>query len=255
MDWQAIDAPPGEAPQPMTTRVQVIPPRCYYPEHCHHWHQMIYAINGALTVAAQGKSFVISPKEGVWLPPRTSHRVGSLYGAEFRGLWFAENASFDVPKDLTVFGITPLLRELIVEAAAIVSQPVHEGYADRVTGLIVDQLRRVKSIARSLPWPSGGSRLSILCEALYANPADSRGLATWGDQIGMSERSLARHFELEIGVTFRSWRRLLRLHKALEMLGGGMDVTQTAMELGYGSTSAFIFAFRTEMGYPPGHMR
>ncbi|HKT97578.1 MAG TPA: helix-turn-helix transcriptional regulator [Paraburkholderia sp.] len=255
MTWQPIDAPPGEAPRPMTMRVQVIPPRCYYPEHCHQWYQMIYATDGALTVAAQEKSFVTSPKECVWLPPRIPHRVGSLYGAQFRSLWFAEDAGFDVPQNLTVFGITPLLKELIVEAAAVVSQPVHEGYADRVTGLIVDQFRRMKSITRSLPWPSGGSRLSTLCETLYANPADSCGLKTWGDRLGMSERSLARHFELEVGVTFRTWRRLLRLHKALEMLSSGMDVTQTALELGYGSTSAFVFAFRTEMGYSPGHMR
>jgi methylphosphotriester-DNA--protein-cysteine methyltransferase len=32
------------------------------------------------------------------------------------------------------------------------------------------------------------------------------------------------------------------------LMGGGLSVTQTAMELGYGSTSAFVYAFRTDMG-------
>jgi AraC-like DNA-binding protein len=255
MSWHAIQAPPGAAPHPMTTRVHVIPPRSYYPEHYHYWHQMVYAVDGCLIVAVDGKSFVISPKEAVWLPPGTSHRVGSLYGAEFRSLWFADNAGYDVPTTVTVFGTTPLLKELIIEAAAVERQSAHEGYADRLTALIVDQFRRVKSISRALPWPPSGSRLTALCEALYANPADTCGLKTWGERIGMSERSLARHFEVEVGVTFRSWRRLLRLHRAIEMLGSGLDVTHTALELGYGSTSAFIFAFRTEMGHSPGHMR
>jgi AraC-like DNA-binding protein len=35
------------------------------------------------------------------------------------------------------------------------------------------------------------------------------------------------------------------------MLGGDLGVNQTAMELGYSSTSAFVFAFRTEMGSSP----
>jgi len=49
-------------------------------------------------------------------------------------------------------------------------------------------------------------------------------------------------------MSLRSWRRRLRLFKAIELLGGGFGVTQTAMELGCGSTSAFVYAFRTDMG-------
>lgn len=43
----------------------------------------------------------------------------------------------------------------------------------------------------------------------------------------------------------------MRLFKAIETLGGGMDVTRTALDFGYGSTSAFVYAFRTEMGMSP----
>ena len=52
-------------------------------------------------------------------------------------------------------------------------------------------------------------------------------------------------------MSLRSWRRRLRLFKAVELMGGGLTVTQTAMQLGYGSTSAFVFAFRTGLGCPP----
>ena len=52
-------------------------------------------------------------------------------------------------------------------------------------------------------------------------------------------------------MSLRSWRRRLRLFKAIELLGGGLGVTRTAMELGYGSTSAFVYAFRTGMGHCP----
>src|SRR5919107_5573743 len=252
MRWETIAAPPGLAPpRPMTVRAQSIPARHYFPEHAHSWNQVVYAISGVLTVAVEGQSLVISPEQAVWLPSGLRHRVGSLLGAEFRSLWIADEAGHGLPTTPTVFGVSPLLKELIVEATAIEGEADRDGYAGRVTGLILDQLRRAQPLPGALPWPRGGSSLTALCEALYADPADPRGPEAWGRELGMSERTLARRFEAEVGMSLRSCRRRLRLFKAIELLGGGLDVTRTAMELGYGSTSAFVYAFRTEMGCSP----
>ncbi|WP_336490031.1 AraC family transcriptional regulator [Methylobacterium nigriterrae] len=251
MTWETIAAPPGVAsPQPMTVRAQSIPARHYFPDHDHRWNQVVYAISGVLTVAVEGRSFVISPEQAVWLPTGVRHRVGSLLGAEFRSLWIANDVGRGLPESPTVFGVSPLLQALIIEAAEIEGQEDHDGYAGRVTDLILDQLRRAHPLPGALPWPRGGS-LVALCEALYAEPADPRGPEAWGRELGMSGRTLARRFETEVGMNLRSWRRRLRMFKAIELLGGGLGVTQAAMELGYGSTSAFVYAFRTEMGCSP----
>lgn len=257
MSWKTVAAPPSAvAPRPMTVRAQSIPPRHYFPEHFHDWNQMVYAISGVLTVAVEGQSFVISPEQAVWLPTGLRHRVGTLLGAEFRSLWIADEAGGGLPAAATVFAVTPLLKALIVEATALEGGEDRDGYGDRVTTLIFDQLRRARSLPGALPWPRGGSSLSVLCEALYANPADARGPEAWGRELGMSERTLARRFEAEMAMSLRSWRRRLRLFKAIELLGGGLDVTRTALELGYGSTSAFVYAFRTDMGCSPqAHVR
>jgi AraC-like DNA-binding protein len=90
-----------------------------------------------------------------------------------------------------------------------------------------------------------------LCEALYLDPSDERTAEEWAKELGMSSRTLTRRFEAELGLTLRSWRRKLRLFRAIELLGAGQSVTRTAMELGYGSASAFVFAFRTELGRSP----
>ncbi|HEX2553231.1 MAG TPA: helix-turn-helix transcriptional regulator [Microvirga sp.] len=252
MTWETIEAPPGlAAPKPLTVRVQSIPARHSFPEHAHRWNQMAYAISGVLTVAVEGRSFVISPEQAVWLPTGLQHRVGSLLGAEFRSLWIADEVGCSLPESATVFSVTPLLKALIAEAAAIEGAEDRDGYAGRVTGLILDQLRRARPLPGALPWPRGASPLTVLCEALYADPADPRGPEAWGRDLGMSERTLARRFESEVGMSLRSWRRRLRLFKAIELMGGGLDVTRTALELGYGSTSAFVYAFRTETGCSP----
>lgn len=211
---------------------------------------MVYAISGVLTVAVEGQSLVISPEQAVWLPTGLRHRVGSLFGVEFRSLWIADEAGEGLPANPTVFGVSPLLRALIVEAAEIDGHKEDGGYTGRVTELILDQLRRAPPLAGALPWPRNES-LRTLCEALYADPADPRGPETWGRELGMSGRTLARRFEAELGMSLRSWRRRLRLFKAIALMGGGLSVTQTALELGYGSTSAFIYAFRSDMGCSP----
>jgi AraC-like DNA-binding protein len=234
----------------MTVRAQSIPARHSFQEHAHGWHQMVYAISGVLTVAVEGQSLVISPEQAVWLPTGLRHRVGSLLGAEFRSLWIADESGKDLPASPTVFGVSPLLRALIVEAAQLDGQKDHDGYSARVTELILDQLRRAPPLAGALPWPRGGP-LGKLCETLYAAPADPRGPEAWGRELGMSGRTLARRFEAELGMSLRSWRRRLRLFKSIELMGGGLSVTQTAMELGYGSTSAFVYAFRSDMGCSP----
>lgn len=251
MSWDTLetpaDAPP---PAPITVRAQTLPPRSRFAEHDHAWAQMVYAVSGVLTVALRGASFVISPEQAVWLPPGTPHRVGSLHGAEFRSLWIAVEAIDAMPDEPTVFGVAQLLRALIVEAAQLQGHETDAGYTGRVTGLILDQLRRATPIPAGLPWPQD-EPLGRLCEALYADPADARSADDWGRALGMSSRTLTRRFEAEVGISLRSWRRRLRLFKAVEMLGGGLGVTQTALDLGYGSPSTFIYAFRTGMGASP----
>ena len=251
MAWSPLETPPdAPAPAPLTVRVQSLPPRSYFPEHVHGWAQMVYATSGVLTVATSGASFVISPEQAVWLPVGAPHRVGSLHGAEFRSLWIAAGAVRSLPPRPTVFRVAALLRALIVEAAALRGGEEDAGYRGRVTALILDQLRRAEPIPAGLPWPAGGA-LGRLCEALYEDPADPRSAQDWGRELGMSPRTLSRRFEAEMGLSLRSWRRRMRLFKAIEMLGGGLDVTRTALDLGYGSPSAFIYAFRTEMGRSP----
>ena len=203
-----------------------------------------------LTVTVEGSCFAISPEHAVWVPTGTRHRVGSLLGSEFRSLWIAEDAGSGVAAAPTVVRVLPLLRALIIEAAEVQGREDRSGYPERVTALILDQLRRAQPLPAALPWPRRGVPPKV-CEALYEDPSDPRGVEEWGKILGMSGRTLARRFAEEVGMSMRAWRRRLRLLKAIELLAGDSNVTQIALELGYTSTSAFTYAFRKEMGCGP----
>ncbi|WP_028219385.1 AraC family transcriptional regulator [Paraburkholderia oxyphila] len=252
MSWTPVTAPSHAAPPcPLTVRAQFVPARHYFPDHAHDWNQLVYAVSGALTVNSESGSVVISPEQAVWLPTGLKHRVGSLLGAEFRSLWIEEDAGQGLPcVHPAVYGVSPLLKALIIEATAIAGSADVDGYAGRITHLILDQLRRARPLSAAVPWPREAG-LAALCEALYADPADPRGAEAWSEALGISERTLARRFVAETGMSLRSWRRRMRLFRAIELLAGGLGVTRTAMELGYGSTSAFVYAFRLELGCSP----
>jgi len=94
-------------------------------------------------------------------------------------------------------------------------------------------------------------RIRKVVEALLSDPADNRGFEDWSRFAGASQRTLARLFQSETGMTFRAWRQQLRLQRALEMLTEGQAVTSVALDLGYDSPSAFIAMFRRALGASP----
>ena len=71
---------------------------------------------------------------------------------------------------------------------------------------------------------------------------------------GMSERTLRRHMQNELGQTWRDFTRELRMNRAMELLRKERrSVTQTAFEVGFSSSSAFSSAFFQYVGKTPSH--
>ena len=99
---------------------------------------------------------------------------------------------------------------------------------------------------------SADPRIKTVTAALTAQPALNDTLRQWAPRVGASERTLARLFLKETGMTFGAWRQRLRLLTAVARLGEGDPVTSVAYDLGYESPSAFIAMFRKNLGRTPG---
>jgi transcriptional regulator GlxA family with amidase domain len=70
--------------------------------------------------------------------------------------------------------------------------------------------------------------------------------------VGLVPRSLARRFETELGMSWRSVLRRMRVLQAIERLAADdTPVTTIAHQVGYGSLSAFNAAFRELTGATP----
>ena len=117
--------------------------------------------------------------------------------------------------------------------------------------VILDELKQAEPTPLHLPM-GRDKRLVRVIEELLKFPGDRRELHEWANLAGASERTLARLFVRDTGLTFGAWRKRLLLQEAIDRLGRGDNVTRVAFDLGYHSLSAFIGMFRQSLGTSPG---
>ena len=86
--------------------------------------------------------------------------------------------------------------------------------------MLVDLLEPVTMTAIDVRMPID-ERARAVAQTLIDNPADGRTLAHWGRDVGASERTLARAFLADTGLSFGQWRGLLRLRAAMVALATG----------------------------------
>jgi len=220
------------------------------PFHRHPRAQLLYAVTGVMTVTTENGTWVVPPQRGVWIPPLTKHQIVTSGQLSMRTLYIQEGATSGLLTKCCVIGVTPLLRELILHMVNLPVLYPLGGPEERVVAVILDQVRSLSVIPLNLPTPKD-PRLEAIHRALTLDPANNTTLREWGHQVGASERTLARLFQNETGMSFRPWRQQFRLLEALKYLANGVPVTVVAMNLGYDSVSAFIHMFKASFGETP----
>ena len=220
------------------------------PVHSHGWDQLVYAVQGVMTVATSQGSWVVPPQRAVWLPADARHRIDAPGPLALRAVWFPPRCVRSLPRRCCVVGVPPLLRELIVR---LLRGPAADRPARRrrIEEVVLDLLEELPQEPLTLPMPRD-PRARRLAELLARHPEDRRSLDALAPEVGASPRTLQRCFLSEAGIPFRHWRQQLRLHRALVLLAEGTPVTAAAAQVGYESPSAFVAMFRQALGTTPG---
>jgi AraC-like DNA-binding protein len=128
------------------------------------------------------------------------------------------------------------------------------GPAKHIAALALHEIRRAATQTMQLP-SCRDPRLQRVTASLLADPADRRGLGAHAEAAGASERTLARLFRRETGMTFQQWRRQLRLTEGMARLSQGETPPRAAAAVGYASGPAFGAAYRAAFGTTPGRTR
>lgn len=239
------------SPQKMTAKAFFYSDGLAYPFHKHTPIQFMYASEGVMKVTTEQGVWVVPNHRAVWVPSDTLHKTEASNSLAMRNLYFKPDCFPQFPNECCVVSVPPLLRELIQYATEMSAEYQENSPESRIMNVILDQLSFLDTSPLFLPTPSD-SRLLSITNCLAKHPGDNRSLQVWGKKVGATERTLARLFKKETGMSFRQWRQQARLIESLHLLAKGTSVNEAAFEMGYESVSAFIYMFRKSTGCTPG---
>lgn len=219
--------------------------------HTHRRTQLLYQAAGAVTLYTGDRVGQLAPSQAVWLPAGLRHRT-TMHGTfMYRSLYFDVETYRGLPTFPAIIEINALARELILRVTGWAADAVLTPAKRRLVATLLDELAAAHRAPLHLPMPRD-KRLAAVSQALLDEPALPLSLHEWGERVGASERTLARAFVRETGMTFAQWRTQCRLVVAQSRLAEGESVTAVAHGVGYASDSAFIAMYRRVYGVSPG---
>jgi AraC-like DNA-binding protein len=219
------------------------------PHHAHGSDQLIYAISGVMEVSTENRVWIIPPQFAVWIPARVSHSIHMPRAVSMRTLYIRSGKVARSP-ECSVLHVSPLLRELIVEAVRLRRLRTRNRHESALRDLLAFELQRAGLLSTFVALPCERRALA-LARSVVAEPGCSVTFDNLCAQNGATVRTMQRLFQKELGSDFGSWRRQVRITKAVELLASGLSVKETSYQVGYSQSSAFIQTFRRLIGVTP----
>jgi AraC-like DNA-binding protein len=217
--------------------------------HQHRRAQFLYAMRGVVAVSTPDGAWAAPSERGVWIPGGTPHAVRMVGEVSTRSV-LIEADHLELGARCKVIGVTPLLRQLLVAAAAMPAEYDAQGRDGLVMALLVAELRRAPELPLCVPFPQTPA-LATRCQAFLERPSPHDTIDRWSAALGLSRRAFTRTFRRETGISFAQWRQRACLVAALPRLAAGEPVTTIALDLGYESPAAFATMFKRLTGQAP----
>lgn len=223
--------------------------------HRHPEGQMYIALQGLIVLEAGGNRTVLPPGRLGWVPPQMAHGA-CVHGSKLRPglagytLHLAPSLCDALPAQPQVLRLSPVASALFERMRGWPHGRPADAAEHRLMMVFLDEISRAEPDPLRLIMPRH-PRLLAMATSIAENPSDETDLDGWAERIGLSRRSVTRHFRAETGMSLVEWRQIARLQKGMELLTAGESVTTVAMNLGYDSVSSFIALFRRILGTTP----
>lgn len=212
-------------------------------EFAHDAHQLVVIVSGAAAVQNNSGTWAVPGGCGAWIPAGVRHAIEPTPEARARTLYIhARHRKFR--RTCATLTVTPLLR-------AIVGHLDHHAANRNLIAVAIDQLMALRELPLFLPRPAS-ARARRIADVLSYDPADVPRIHDIATELRVSARTIERAFTADTGLSLGEWRQRARILRAIGLLAGGMDVKEVALEVGYGTPSAFVVAFKKYVGRTPG---
>jgi AraC-like DNA-binding protein len=203
-------------------------------------------------ISAQNKFGTLAVAAGcaAWIPAGMRYSIEPLPAARTRTLYLRQARG---PRDYAVLEISPLLRAIVDHVCGVEVLRDDDAAAKRLCAVLIDQLADRRELPLFVPILKTPLARRV-ADALSADPTDTPRICDVAAELGVSDRTLARRFLADAGLTLGEWRQRSRITRAIALLAGGSDVKDVALEVGYATPSAFVSAFKKYVGTTPGRV-
>lgn len=245
-------APYEDIPRNVVVTANDYPASSAFSAHSHRRGQFAYAACGTISMFTTQGNWVVPPLRACWVPAGVVHEMRMRGPVTMLNTFVtAETAQAKgLPATCCVLEVSTLLRCLLDEAIDLPAHYDLDGREGKIMGLLVDEIATMPQLSLNAPLPAD-PQLARLCCALLDQPSLQVDIDEMADALNMSRRSFTRFFRAQTGIGFAQWRQQACLLAAIARLGDGDSVTTVAMDLGYGSPSAFTALFQRVLGTPP----
>jgi AraC-like DNA-binding protein len=241
-------------PQPVYFRYDQFEPDTDFEFHIHPWGQLSRINLGLMQVDLEDRKLTAPPEYAIWVPARTAHGAFIRQAAEYVSVYVCDALAARLPSEGCLIVQTPLVRALFDDFCARRVSTMTDEWDIRQAELLIEHLARAGRAASYLP-DSADRQLEPILKALRLDPSDTTPLVEWARRVHSTERTLARRFQAELGMSFVQWRNRVRMLRALAWLRENVPVHEIAARLNYSTPSAFIAMFRKQTGLSPERYR
>ncbi|QLI80624.1 helix-turn-helix transcriptional regulator [Chitinibacter fontanus] len=246
-----LNLPP---PAPLLFRHEQIEAQTGYAEHRHPWGQLNRINLGLIEITSPGQVLVAPADYIVWVPAEQAHAAYIRQALAYTSAYVSPDWAARLPQHMCLISQTPLIRALFDDFYTRKVSSTAAEHEQLQAELLLQRLLQADQSLHYLP-ETEHRYLAPILAALRKQPGDTTTLAQWAKQVHTTERTLARHFQRELGLSFLQWRNRLRLLSAQALLKQGIQIQDIAWQLGYSNTSAFIAMFRQQAGISPERYR
>jgi len=226
-------------------------------------HYLLYASSGAFSLTVGNTRWLLPPQRAAWLAAHTPMRLIASGAGTTSSVLFLEDAIPDLSFVCRVFVVSPLAREMLLHAMQWDRDrdPDSRLSTNQIADTFFRSLATVCLDLAAVPdefWLPQAQSPELAAALAYtlAHIGNRLNVADVAAAVNVSERTLARRFAEETGMTWRQYLRRARLIRAMELLAERDDnVINIAYAVGFTSLSAFNHAFREFTGETPSAYR
>ena len=216
-------------------------------------HKLVLVESGQLDLQGEAGGWLIIPNHLVFIPAGRAFTICASRRTEVR---VAHLVPEDAPWDhhgCWVTAASPLAREMLAHAIASSRCSPADGEAERQFFRTLSHLCRGWFATPRILWMPIARSNEVRAAVAHVR-GDLAGATLTGATAaaGCSTRTLQRRCEEELGLTWRSFLREVRIMRAMELLATGETAaTPISILVGFQSLAAFTTSFSGRVGLSP----